>query len=241
MDIKGIIKGIPLIGPLAVWGKRKLSVILQGTRSAETSTQNEIKDERDASWTRFYSTDVTKEFMDANIEHHKFFVDHIIKLSQRLRRKRLAEIGIGTATMSIYFSQKSFDVTGIDNEPMIVKKAMDANKQFNGNARFICVDALDMPRFFRPKLFDVAFSQGTMEHFDDEGIKKMLKAQLFVAEYVVFSVPSCNWHKKDFGDERLMTKEEWRRILEKGGFHIELVTYYQNDLHVLCVISDKTN
>ena len=58
---------------------------------------------------------------------------------------------------------------------------------------------------------------------------RRLEAQLAVATYVVFSVPSVNWPREDFGDERRMTLEEWKNVLSGQGLDIEHAEYYQED------------
>jgi cyclopropane fatty-acyl-phospholipid synthase-like methyltransferase len=151
---------------------------------------------------------------------------------------RLLEIGVGTATMSIYLSKSYFEVIGLDSDPIIVAKAIETNKKLGGYAKFITMDAFNIQTFFKEKSFDIAFSQGTMEHFNNEKLKKILEAQLHVAKYVVFSVPSINWPTEDFGNERRMTVEGWKTLLQDFGFRIEHLSYYQEgDLHIAIVLS----
>ena len=195
----------------------------------------------EADWAKFYSKKITKEDMVANIEHHRSFIDMICDLAHKASGggvPKLIEIGLGTATMSIYLSKRPYEVTGLDLDPRIVVKAIETNKALGGYAKFITMDAFDMPRYFREDSFDIAFSQGTMEHFDNEELERMLKAQLTVAKYVAFSVPSVNWPQEDFGNERKLAVEEWETMLKKSGFAVKHLSYYQTgDLHVAAVIS----
>ncbi|GAI49981.1 unnamed protein product, partial [marine sediment metagenome] len=62
------------------------------------------------------------------------------------------------------------------------------------------------------------------EHFDDANIGKLLREQLRVARMVIFSVPTLWYPRRDFGNERLMEKEDWLRIL--AGFKVEKAVYY---------------
>ena len=49
----------------------------------------------------------------------------------------------------------------------------------------------------------------------DEKINKLMCEFLRVSKKVIFTVPSYYFPKKDFGNERLMKKEEWESILNK--------------------------
>ena len=67
----------------------------------------------------------------------------------------------------------------------------------------------------------------------------MLSKQLEVAKYVVFSVPSINYPKSEFGNERKMTIEDWEVILKSGGFNIVKIEYYREDTQIACIIQKK--
>jgi len=190
-------------------------------------------------WENFYSEDAGESFLRSNAQHHEYFVRLIEKYAERKTGEvpRLIEIGIGTGTLSIFFSRRPYNVTGIDKAPFIVSKAVERNRRLKGSAKFSCMDALDIARHFEENAFDVAFSQGLLEHFDDAGIQNLINAQLKVARNVVFSVPSIHWPNTDFGDERKMTLEQWKTLLGNFGFRPDHISYYQQgDLHIAVVI-----
>jgi SAM-dependent methyltransferase len=128
---------------------------------------------------------------------------------------------------------------GIDNEQFIVRKAIEVNKRLGGYAKFILMDAFDLD-LFKDECFDIAFSQGTMEHFDNDQIINLLKKQVKVARYVLFSVPSVNWPKREFGNERKMTIEEWKVLLKDSGMRILHLDYYQDKSQIACVLEDAS-
>ena len=191
-------------------------------------------------WCEFYKEDTTEDWLKKNIEYHTYFISIINKYSVQLSQgniPKLVEIGTGTATMSIYFSRTSYDVLGIDNDPIIVSKAINANKKLGGYAKFICLDAFDLQKLFKEKLFDVAFSQGTLEHFNNDNLKRFIDAQLYVAKCVIFSVPSINYPNSEFGNERKMSVDEWNILLKSFGYNIDYISYYQEEeSHVVAVI-----
>lgn len=250
----------PLWGPLITlfkravrkstyWLYQPLFEQVSGFNSALLALLTEAISHREANqgvetgWANFYRKDVTEEDLRGNIDHHDFFVRKIeeMALKESEGAPSLLEVGIGTATMSIYFSRKLFNVVGIDNDPAIIAKAIRTNKSLGGYATFICIDATLLADYFQPGIFDIAFSQGTLEHFDNKTLGLTLKSQLSVAKHVVFSVPSTYWPQRDFGNERRMTVEEWRRILEAQGFKIAEISYYPEEEkhHVYCCISGE--
>lgn len=113
--------------------------------------------------------------------------------------------------MSVFLSHLGCEVTSIDNDPKVLELAEDLCKTLNGKVVFKRADAFKLE--FPKQYFDVAFHQWLFEHFSDGGIKNLLDEQLKVAKVVVFSVPNNFYPRRDFGDERLLTKEEWEDML----------------------------
>ncbi|HXG62365.1 MAG TPA: class I SAM-dependent methyltransferase [Planctomycetota bacterium] len=193
-------------------------------------------------WLTEYTHEITEEFVLENARHHAFFVELVEKYARRAageRTPRLLDFGAGSGTLSIVFSQRNYDVVAIDNDPIMVARARRIAQRLGGYARILCMDGLDLP-LMKEGSFDVAFSQGTLEHFDNDTIRKFLQAQLHVARFVVFSVPSFFWPHHDFGNERKMTLEEWRTILDDCGVRIDHLSYYQQDhWHVAAAVTRK--
>lgn len=192
-------------------------------------------------WSKLYSKDISEKDLVDNIEYHSYFIDLIrkqAKLSAKLKIPKIIEIGVGNGTMSIFFSRNElYEVYGIDNDIDVLRYCINNNKQLGGYAKFLFMDAFDL-NILKKQEFDVAFSQGTLEHFDNESIIKLLSMQLKIANYIVFSVPSVNWATREIGDERKMTLDEWRTLLNEGGFNILDLEYYKEDLHIVGVISN---
>lgn len=88
---------------------------------------------------------------------------------------------------------------------------MANNKIFSGKVKFLKRDAFRSG--FKNNSFDMVCHQGFLEHFSDEEIVILLREQLRVAPVVVFSVPNNHYGHKDKGDERLLSKREWEKIL----------------------------
>ncbi|OPY27211.1 MAG: hypothetical protein A4E28_02110 [Methanocella sp. PtaU1.Bin125] len=190
------------------------------------------------SWSEFYDMEVSEQFLADNVAFHREFVALVTEYSRKSaagRVPRLLEVGLGTATLSIHFSRNAYECTGIDNDPKIVVKALETNRSLGGYARFMLMDALAMD-LLKDGYFDVAFSQGTMEHFDNETLIRLLSLQLKAARYVAFSVPSPYWPDREFGNERKISAEEWRYLLESAGFNVLYLGYYHDKTQVACVL-----
>ena len=121
-----------------------------------------------------------------------------------------------------HLSYNNYNVVSIDNNDGVLKIAQHNNANFKGEVTFKKADAFNLP--FDDNSFDICFSQGFFEHFADDDIRKLLRKQLRVSKKVLFSVPSFWYPRQDFGDERLMKKEDWLRILSE--FKLEKASYY---------------
>src|SRR5688572_6010205 len=169
-------------------------------------------------WNSYYQENLNLPGILGNLHAHRDFLNHLISSKPH----RILEIGSGSGAMSIFLSWLGFEVVSIDLDPKVIDKAKEENTRWNGRATFEVADTFALP--YLDQSFDIIFHQGLLEHFSDSEIRKMLTEQLRVAEKVVFSVPNHNYPRKDFGNERLMTKREWEQIL--SPFRITLSQDY---------------
>jgi hypothetical protein len=155
--------------------------------------------------------------------------------SDERRAPRLLEARSGSAAFALVFSRRSYEVWAVDSDPLMVLRAQHVSARLGGFARIVCTDLHDLGRL-RPDAFDLGFSQGTLEHFANGEIRALLARQLGVARHVVFSVPSVQWPRRDFLNERKMSLDEWKSVL--AGMDAELVqlTSYQQGRHVLAAL-----
>ncbi len=137
--------------------------------------------------------------------------------------RNILEIATGSGNLCIFLSHLGYHVVSVDNNGSVLKIAQHNNANFKGGVTFEKADAFNLP--FDDDSFDVCFSQGFFEHFADDDIRKLLREQLRVSRKALFSVPSFWYPRQDFGDERLMKKEDWLRIL--SPFKLERASYYK--------------
>ncbi len=146
-----------------------------------------------------------------NLYSQKDFLIEIINF----RPSKILEVGTGSGGMSIFLGWLGLDITGIDIDPEVVAKAETEAAELHSSAKFEVADTFHLP--YGDNTFDLIFHQGLMEHFSDSDIRRILAEQLRVARRVVLSVPNHWYPRRDFGDERLMDKHHWGKILSEFG------------------------
>jgi len=169
-------------------------------------------------WEQYYKKrPLSLERYINNIWAHKLLLTEVASSGQNI-----LEVATGTGSLGIFLSHLGYNVVSVDKNDSVLKFAQHNNANFKGGVTFKKADAFNLP--FDDDSFDVCFSQGFFEHFADDDIRKLLSEQLRVSRKVLFSVPSFWYPRQDFGDERLMKKEEWLRILSE--FNLEKASYY---------------
>lgn len=226
----------------ALWKQREFNlgmIRVAGQLAASLErVQAKLGEKATFSWSDFYSMEVTEKFLGDNVEYHGDFLALVAEYARKSsggKTPRLIEVGLGTATFSVHFSRNAYDCVGIDNDPQVVIKALETNRNLGGYARFMLIDALALD-LLKDGYFDVAFSQGTLEHFDNETLFRLLSRQLQVARYVVFSVPSVHRAEREFGNERKMSVDDWKVLLESAGFNVLRLDYYREKTQIAGVL-----
>lgn len=174
-------------------------------------------------WYEFYKNKFTLAAMIRILIAQFYLLLQILKY----KPKNVLEVGFGTLTASTFLSYFGIDVISLDKDVSIVRKVSYflINIKKRNKPTLIIGDAFYLP--FKDKSFDCVFSQGLLEHFNDNEILRIIKEQLRVGRRVYISVPNQNYPRKVFGDERLMSKEEWESILSKlNNVRIVKSVYY---------------
>ncbi|MCW7079499.1 MAG: class I SAM-dependent methyltransferase [Candidatus Methanospirare jalkutatii] len=165
-----------------------------------------------------------KEFI-RNLFAHSELIEEIILE----KPKTILEVGTGTSSLSIFLSYFGYDIISVDNNEEILKNARNLCRNLKGNVEYILCDAFKLSRYFKGK-FDVVFSQGFFEHFNDNQINHLLKEQVKVGKVILISVPSKYYPSRSFGDERLLRIKDWEKILE--NYLIEKINYYNYNVSI---------
>ena len=123
------------------------------------------------SWETIYHNEISdvgkNEYFHQKIKRKK----QLIKLIQKYSpNKQIIEIGCGSAIISTYLASLGCNVSCVD----IDEKMINIAKSFttsNKNPKFIIGD---IRNFQTNKHYDVSFSNGVFEHFQDDEIMKIL-------------------------------------------------------------------
>ncbi len=177
-------------------------------------------------WDKYYSKTVSTEHYMSDVSNHRPFLFEIVR--SQSGNGKILEVGSGSGVLGIFLSQPGYDVISLDNNEGVLAVARGNNTALSGRGTFIKADAHCLP--FPDNFFQVCFSQGFFEHFQDHQICKLLTEQLRVASVVIFSVPTLWYQQQEFGDERLMKREDWLEIL--GEFKVEKAAYYRYGTHL---------
>lgn len=172
-------------------------------------------------WQEWYaqSTKVISYERIAKVRNiHKPFLNTI--LAQKA--STAIEVGIGTGTLGHSLVQlaeereSELEVVELDYCLPFLQNA----RNFNGEYKIIYInaDTFALPFASTNKAERVIFHQGLLEHFNDDELSTMLSEQLRVSSTVIATVPSHEYVFKEGlrGDERLMSIEDWIRIISKN-------------------------
>lgn len=172
-------------------------------------------------WGQIYQKDVDKK--GGNIPYilnkiHK--KEKLIQLIQKYANNTVIECGSGTSVISIYLASLGYQVTAVDIEDDVIKLSKKlASDYFNTLDRKKIHLIFEKKSIFElgylPLSFDVAFSNGVLEHFTDEEIINIIKQQLMVAKTTIVGIPTKYFSPKEakYGNERVLELSYWRKLI----------------------------
>ena len=86
-------------------------------------------------------------------------------LAGREGKRRCLEVGCGRGSLSAYFAEAGWDCTLLDISPVAIERAWAVFAEAGLAAHFDVGDCLDLP--YEDSTFDLVFSIGLLEHFED--------------------------------------------------------------------------
>lgn len=171
-----------------------------------------VRNEPRSEWYNYYKNRQNDRYRKHIETKYADFIDYIINSIPNKGKEpiHLHEAGCGAGNVSLAVYKKlrkdamNFHITMSD-------KCKDMLELAHENLEVSYKAVLDVTYDKLPEA-DVVFSHGVLEHFDDETIVKIISNQLFTADKVIHYVPSNKYEKPSFGDERLLTVEQWQEI-----------------------------
>jgi trans-aconitate methyltransferase len=134
---------------------------------------------------------------------YKPFLDYIVSQHPTT----IAEMGCGAANITKLLVDK------IDSQHFCLDADGDmlhlAERSISSNIKYT---KGDIREFRTTQKFDVIHSHGVLEHLSDDDIKKTINNQLKMSNKLIHYVPSHKYEVKSFGDERLLTVDQWKKL-----------------------------
>jgi len=173
---------------------------------------------------------MTPKYLSHLREQYKPFTDLIANNTCRL--SHIAEFGCGAGNITKILIE-DYNISNntcldVDSDILHIANRNIDSHHVSSLRSSVCYKKADI----RDKVghFDIIHSHGVLEHLPDDVIQEAIKSQLSQANTLIHYVPSNKYGFKSFGDERLLSKEEWvtkhkpTNIVEfNDGFDIILV------------------
>lgn len=180
-------------------------------------------------WARFYANVCgSRRLLEGSIMANTPFVGEVARLVKA--GDKVLEVGAGTGILGWPLAQAGIEVTCLDNDEEVLRMCWVNAKVLGADIKYVFGDAFEIP--FEDNSFNLAYSEGLLEHYSDEEIHRLLKEQLRVAPIVVVGVPLAGCKDIPFGNERWLSVSEWEEIL--GGY-VALRAFGYNDETRLCL------
>lgn len=153
----------------------------------------------------------------------KFYVQNrkLIEYIISLRPKEIIEAGAGLARDAFVLADRDSDVSvtlfDVDEKLLKIAQANATRLGLNDRIEIVKGDLFQLFDSVPHHNYDICFSCGVLEHFEDSEIHDLLVQQLNTASTVVFTVPiRSEANLRYFTDDiyrRMLTPEEWIQIL----------------------------
>lgn len=166
-------------------------------------------------WSEFYQDRLNEVYTNYCREKYKPFIDFIQKEINNLPKHpafidipAVLELGLGLGIVTkILFENNSDDLIyfgGMDNDLEMLNLAKLNLRGYFG-IKLIYDDA-----FLSKQKANIIHSHGLLEHFNNAYIKVLFSN--YKGSKHIHYVPSYKYEKPSFGDERLLTPQEWKEI-----------------------------
>lgn len=132
---------------------------------------------------------------------------------------KIIETGCGTSALSVYLNLKGYENHCIDNNEKILEIAKLLNDKIKTKVKYKYGELKKIP--YQNNSFDALFSQGVLEHIEEQEIPHIINEGLRVAKKYIFAIPTiCDMSSCLRGDENLFTYWRWRKIISRANCKI---------------------
>ena len=177
-------------------------------------------------WYEVYLKDISKKvnlenYVDDKIKNKRILINLIKKYA---KDQKIIESGSGTGILSTYMASLGYDVIGIDIDKDILNLSKRIAKSYNSKNKPAFKNKSIFELDYKENYFDVSFSNGVLEHFNDDQIIDTLRQQMKIAKIVIFGIPTKYFNQEEamYGDERYKNNKFWRNLIKiSGGIILE--------------------
>lgn len=169
----------------------------------------------DKSWLKSkesYYTHWTREEPENQVQfafrNHWILMQEIMESNLFNKGKRCLEVGCGRGSISAYFSDAGYECTLIDTSEYVLKIAKEIFNKYGLKGKFKVGNVNKLP--FEDNLFDIVFSIGLLEHFED--IEPPIKEQIRIIDkegvFMAYIVPKYT--------DNIQKEYDWINQILKG-------------------------
>lgn len=179
-------------------------------------------------WSELYDNEIRRTSLDNYICDKLKTKKRLIKLINKYAvNHKIMELGSGTGILALHLSTLGNCVTALDSDIDMIKlsKKYFLNQFKDPKIDYVCSDI----RNFNPQEnFDVVYSIGILEHYNDYEIIDLINKQVSMSHTVIFGIPTKYFdeNKKMYGNERYLPIKYWRKLVEKSDCRIIEETSY---------------
>lgn len=175
-------------------------------------------------WSNLYEEEIlSAPSIDIFIKQKLSTKKKVIKLINKYAsNKKIMELGAGTGVLALYISSlrnNKVDALDKDHDMILLSKKYFLSKFENSNINYLCDDIRNINV---KEKYDVCYSIGILEHYNDDEIMELINKQTSISEYVIFGIPTKYFdeNKKMYGNERYLSLQYWRKIIKKSNCKI---------------------
>lgn len=167
-------------------------------------------------WRDIYESQIASyPSLDAFLKDRLSYKMPLIDCILRNSKKKILEVGCGTALVSSQLSTLGRSSVALDNSFEMLCLAREFAVTMNATTKFVYGDLRKLP--FKIGSFELIFNHGVMEHFTDCNIVKIIDYHLEISKNLLVSVPSIQCTRKILGNERFLPAEKWRVLFGEAG------------------------
>lgn len=133
---------------------------------------------------------------------------------------KILEAGCGTSVLSVILNRDGYEASCCQSDPDMLELGRNISEQNKTDVSFKEGKICFLP--YEDKSFDTIFSHEVLETLRDAEFLSALEEGLRLARTCIFMVPTDNADPNTLkGSEHLRSSDEWRSLIEKGGWSIK--------------------